>query len=240
MSVVIRPETGQDRAAIWSVNQAAFEGDAEANLVDALRDGGFAEVSLVAEVDEEIVGHILFSRVAFGLGLVQQGLDPYELRTFGVTVLFQPVSVNQSQLVVVRILSDRLNEVLFFRHTAIRPLPYLVHAEAIVEWNWFDKTLIISSQWPVFILPERCELEFNGIHRQRSPRSENPRRCRVEKLPVLRSFTASGGYGDRNDLFCLRDRFDCPVPFACIQTRPVQFAIGFQRHRMVNTTFMRK
>jgi putative acetyltransferase len=63
MSVTIRPETGQDRAAIWNVNRAAFQGDAEANLVDALRDGGFAEVSLVAEVYEEIVGHILFSRI---------------------------------------------------------------------------------------------------------------------------------------------------------------------------------
>jgi putative acetyltransferase len=66
MRVAIRPEADQDRAAIWSVNQAAFEGDAEANLVDALRDGGFAEVSLVAEVDGEIVGHILFSRVVIG------------------------------------------------------------------------------------------------------------------------------------------------------------------------------
>jgi putative acetyltransferase len=64
MSVVIRPETGQDQEAIWSVNQAAFEGDAEANLVDALRDGGFFVVSLVAEVDGEIVGHVLFSRMA--------------------------------------------------------------------------------------------------------------------------------------------------------------------------------
>ena len=63
MTVAIRPETGQDQKAIWSVNQAAFGGDAEANLVDALRDGGFAEVSLVAEVDGEIVGQILFSRV---------------------------------------------------------------------------------------------------------------------------------------------------------------------------------
>lgn len=63
MTVAIRPEDEQDRAAIWHVNQQAFDGDAEANLVDALRDGGFAEVSLVAEVDGEIVGHILFSRV---------------------------------------------------------------------------------------------------------------------------------------------------------------------------------
>ena len=63
MSVEIRPETEQDRAAIRLVNQAAFGGNAEANLVDALRDGGFVEVSLVAVDNEQIVGHILFSRV---------------------------------------------------------------------------------------------------------------------------------------------------------------------------------
>lgn len=61
---VISPEADQDRAAIWKVNQVAFEGDAEANLVDALRDGGFAEVSLVADLDGKVVGHVLFSRIA--------------------------------------------------------------------------------------------------------------------------------------------------------------------------------
>ena len=54
--IVIRPETEQDRQAVWDVNRAAFESDAEANLVDALRDGGYVEVSLVAVVDGEIVG----------------------------------------------------------------------------------------------------------------------------------------------------------------------------------------
>lgn len=61
--IVIRPETEQDRQAIWNVNRAAFESDAEANLVDALRDSGYVEVSLIAKVDGEIVGHILFSRL---------------------------------------------------------------------------------------------------------------------------------------------------------------------------------
>ena len=59
----IRPETAEDRAAIWQVNQQAFGGDDEANLVNALRDGGFVEVSLVAETDGKVVAHILFSRV---------------------------------------------------------------------------------------------------------------------------------------------------------------------------------
>jgi putative acetyltransferase len=64
MDVEIRPENREDRDAIRHVNNAAFGGDVEANLVDALRDGGFAEVSLVAELDGEIVGHILFSPVS--------------------------------------------------------------------------------------------------------------------------------------------------------------------------------
>jgi len=63
MDLDIRPESDQDRQAVWNVNRAAFEAEEEANLVDALRDGGYVEVSLVAEVDNEIVGHILFSRL---------------------------------------------------------------------------------------------------------------------------------------------------------------------------------
>lgn len=63
MDVVIRSETDADQQAIRKVNQAAFAGDAEANLVNALRDGGFATLSLVAEVNGEITGHILFSHV---------------------------------------------------------------------------------------------------------------------------------------------------------------------------------
>lgn len=64
MNLTIRPETDADREAIWNVHRAAFDGDAEANLVDALRSGGYVEVSLAAEIDGKIVGHILFSRIA--------------------------------------------------------------------------------------------------------------------------------------------------------------------------------
>lgn len=64
MNVEIRPETTEDQQAICHANQQAFGGDDEADLVDALRDGGYVEVSLVADIDGEVVGHILFSRVA--------------------------------------------------------------------------------------------------------------------------------------------------------------------------------
>ena len=64
MNVEIRPEIAEDQQAIRHVNQQAFGSSDEANLVDALREGGFVEVSLVAETDGQVVGHILFSRVA--------------------------------------------------------------------------------------------------------------------------------------------------------------------------------
>jgi putative acetyltransferase len=60
----IRPEADADRPAIYSVNKAAFETSAEANLVDTLRAKAGQLISLVAEIDEQIVGHIFFSAVS--------------------------------------------------------------------------------------------------------------------------------------------------------------------------------
>jgi putative acetyltransferase len=62
--VTIRPEESQDRHAVRHVNETAFCGSTEANLVEALHRERAAAVALVAEVDAEIVGHILFSPVA--------------------------------------------------------------------------------------------------------------------------------------------------------------------------------
>ena len=81
--MVVRPERGEDRAAIRSVITDAFamaehaDGN-EAQIVEALRIAGALTLSLVAEADGEIVGHVAFSpvRVAghagryFGLGPV--------------------------------------------------------------------------------------------------------------------------------------------------------------------------
>jgi len=60
----IRPETEADRAAVRAVNEAAFETPAEAVLVEALHGKDIGLVSLVAEVDGKVVGHILFSPVS--------------------------------------------------------------------------------------------------------------------------------------------------------------------------------
>jgi putative acetyltransferase len=62
--VIVRAEESQDHQAVRSVNLAAFETAAEANLVDALRQQAHPLVSLVAQVGEEVVGHIMFSPVS--------------------------------------------------------------------------------------------------------------------------------------------------------------------------------
>ncbi len=61
--VVIRPEAASDRAAVRAVNASAFETPAEADLVDALREEAKPIVSLVAEENGVVVGHIMFSPV---------------------------------------------------------------------------------------------------------------------------------------------------------------------------------
>lgn len=57
----IREERAEDRDGIRVVNRAAFAGELEAALVEALRDGGHVVTSVVAVDDGHVVGHALFS-----------------------------------------------------------------------------------------------------------------------------------------------------------------------------------
>ena len=59
----VRMEAEADRAAIHAVNHAAFGTSVEANIVEALRGKAKPFVSLVADVDGAIVGHVFFSKV---------------------------------------------------------------------------------------------------------------------------------------------------------------------------------
>ena len=65
--VIIRCENMEDpeeRARVRSINEAAFGRPDEADLVGNLHTEGVALVSLVAELEKRIVGHILFSRMS--------------------------------------------------------------------------------------------------------------------------------------------------------------------------------
>lgn len=88
MNLEVRQETPEDEAAVHALNASAFESDAEARLVDALRAGGALTLSLVAVVDGEVVGHIAFSpvvveaegRVMHGIGLAPMAVAPSHQR----------------------------------------------------------------------------------------------------------------------------------------------------------------
>src|SRR5918998_1345366 len=61
--LIVRAERPEDLHAVRRVNELAFDGAGEADLVDALRESGAAHLSLVAEEGGRVVGHILFSPV---------------------------------------------------------------------------------------------------------------------------------------------------------------------------------
>lgn len=63
MPVVVRPESQEDHDAIRDVNRLAFGQDDEGRLVGALREGGYVRLTLVAEEDGQVVGHVMFGDV---------------------------------------------------------------------------------------------------------------------------------------------------------------------------------
>lgn len=64
-NITVRPETAEDIRAIDVVNISAFQGEGEARLVTALREmsGNTNILSLVAEFNSRIVGHLMLSPV---------------------------------------------------------------------------------------------------------------------------------------------------------------------------------
>ena len=81
----VRPETAADHEAISRVHRAAFPSPDEATLVQRLREQGNLTISLVAEDEDLITGHIAFSPVTIngnngGLGLAPVAVLPEHQR----------------------------------------------------------------------------------------------------------------------------------------------------------------
>lgn len=81
--MLIRAEKECDREPVREVNIAAFGTLSEANLVDTLRQHVQTTVSLVAEENGEVVGHIMFSPVSLSghpnlkvMGLAPMAVTP--------------------------------------------------------------------------------------------------------------------------------------------------------------------
>ena len=85
--MLVRAEEQRDWAAVHAVNVSAFETSEEANLVDALREQARPLVSLIAQDDDAIVGHIMFSSVSLAghpslkiMGLAPMAVAPEHQR----------------------------------------------------------------------------------------------------------------------------------------------------------------
>lgn len=99
---LIREEESSDSAAIRKVNETAFNGLVEAKLIELLREAKKVICSLVATVNEQIVGHILFSSVAVefnphnvkGLGLAPIAVIPsYQNQGIGSDLIIQGLEI---------------------------------------------------------------------------------------------------------------------------------------------------
>jgi putative acetyltransferase len=79
-SIVIEEEGPEDIPGIRLVNQLAFGGDYEADVVDSLRQNCPEILSLVAKQGEAVVGHIVFSPASIvpleGWTITGMGLGP--------------------------------------------------------------------------------------------------------------------------------------------------------------------
>jgi putative acetyltransferase len=74
--IEIREERPDDVAAVRDLNRRAFGQDQESNIVDALRANGAALLSLVATVNDRVVGHIMYSPLSVGGNITGAALGP--------------------------------------------------------------------------------------------------------------------------------------------------------------------
>jgi hypothetical protein len=82
--ITVRLERSEDIPWVRTINRAAFEQPAEAEIVDRLRLNCPEALSLVAEEEGQIVGHLLFSpveveteeKIIRGMGLAPMAVRP--------------------------------------------------------------------------------------------------------------------------------------------------------------------
>lgn len=95
MDIIIRNETIEDHQEVFRVNKEAFKQEDESRLIERIRAGKnfVSELSLVAVLDGNIVGHILFSKIKI---LGEQTTETLSLAPLAVLPAFQKKGIGGS------------------------------------------------------------------------------------------------------------------------------------------------
>ncbi len=141
--MIIREEMASDPAVIFEITKAAFENHPYSNqteqfIVDALRVANVLSISLVAQLDGEVVGHVAFSPVTmsdgsqdwYGLGPISV-LPERQRQGIGKSLVFEGLArlkaLGANGCVLV-------GDPAFYARFGFRSLPDLVH-EGVPQEN---------------------------------------------------------------------------------------------------------
>jgi len=141
--MVIRHETESDAKTISDVTKAAFENHPISNqteqfIINALRAANALTISLVAEVDGKVVGHIAFSPVTvsdgsrdwYGLGPISV-LPEYQKQGIGKSLMYEGLSQLKARGARGCVLVGDPN---YYERFGFRSLPELIH-EGVPQEN---------------------------------------------------------------------------------------------------------
>ena len=128
--MVIRDETAADAASITDVTIAAFKTLAISNktehyIIEALRAANALAVSLVAEVDGRVVGHIAFSPVTISDGTQNW----YGLGPVSILAAYQRKGIGQALITTASGLTVAIPSFFFYRYFKGRVTAYVVSME---------------------------------------------------------------------------------------------------------------
>jgi len=105
-AIKIRAEKSDDHDAVKDLNDRAFNQSQEGIIVGKITNSGASILSLVAEIDKKIVGHILFSPAQFeefpgitgGMGLAPMAVLPgYQEQGIGKMLVKEGISILRKQ-----------------------------------------------------------------------------------------------------------------------------------------------
>jgi putative acetyltransferase len=148
--------TSDDRAAIRVIHEAAFGRPDEADLVDALRSEGCVLVSLLAESEAAIIGHILFTRMS-----IDTGTRPVQ------AVALAPLAVlpaHRKQGIGARLIREGLSAL---RASGERIVIVLGHPEYYTRFGFSVETAAaLKSPFPpeAFMAAELAPGALEGVH----------------------------------------------------------------------------